>query len=71
MRIAPVFRSRLCTTAERKAVQWYLNTIPHSTTLSEVRETLAQLMQKQYLTEAEAHDCETTLLRLETPKIKT
>lgn len=63
-KLPPVYRSSFCESAERMATRWYMNTIPGSRKLSELKEELAAALRKKNLNHLEEQDLELNLLTL-------
>lgn len=62
--LPPAYTSNISTTAENMASKWYMNTIPGSRTLSNLKEELASLLAKNQLNDSEVADLETHLYQL-------
>lgn len=61
LRLPPVFRGNLSPRAERTAVKWYLNRIPWTQQLSDLKEELHHLLAKDFLPAAELETVEQLL----------
>lgn len=63
-KLPPVYRSSICNTAQRMATRWYMNNIPGSVKLSELKTELTATLEKKELSHSNEEDLELNLLLL-------